>query len=585
MSPSTRNVRRAQIIGPFGPGAIIDLVGESFVAEDASRWRGSVPIRMPRLAALLSVNELKSPSARRGVPYYRFPGWLFCQKCRLMTKWSPQKEIAGQPPMCPSCKDDRALVPMRFIAVCANGHLADIDWPYWAHREPEDRDQAQCGMRDKLYFRSRPEAGSGLASLEIECGACKARRSFERITSKGVLGRRCGGKQPWQSQQDAEPCNESLIGMQRGASSVYFPKVVSALDLPPDSDWDVINEPASRLRSSHEFLALVDNPLHALREGLLGYLAAKEGITPDEVARAVEVERGDRMAVHGPGTEDDIAPEEWQALLNPPDSYQNPLNYFVTRRADLPGLDVPLSDVILVDRLREVRVLKAFERYQRKQEVCANLDADADFLPAVEVFGEGWFLAFREDAVEKWANQPEVLRRYRSLAERVEKVDAHWLPPVTPRYVMLHTLAHLLMRNTAFEAGYPTSSLRERIYSTHPDHGPAMAGVLIYTAAGDTEGTLGGLVRMGEPERLSTLLENTIVEAQWCSLDPVCLESLGQGPGGLSLAACHACTLAPETSCQATNRLLDRQLLMNPNYGFFRAMVSTLNDVPGRGTW
>lgn len=111
-----------------------------------------------------------------------------------------------------------------------------------------------------------------------------------------------------------------------------------------------------------------------------------------------------------------------------------------------------------------------------------------------------------------------------------------------------------------------------------------MAGVLVYTAAGDTEGTLGGLVRMGEPERLSILLENAIAEAKWCSLDPVCAESFGQGPGGLSLAACHACTLAPETSCQATNRLLDRQLVINPDYGFFRAMAFMLGGAPGGRT-
>ena len=270
---------------------------------------------------------------------------------------------------------------------------------------------------------------------------------------------------------------------------------------------------------------------------------------------------------------------------------------FITRHADrqtvmstesdadiTDQLNSLIRDVILVDRLREVRVLKAFERHTMKREISSNLAPHPDYLPCVEVLGEGFFIRFNEDAVSEWERASVVRVRSSSLATRAQQANARWLPEATPRYVLLHTLAHLLLRNTAFEAGYSTSSLRERLYVTRRQDGPAMAGILIYTAAGDTEGTLGGLVRLGEYQRLYRLLLRSVSDALWCSFDPVCSESPGQGPRGLSLAACHACSLVPETSCVAANRLLDRRLLIDDAFGFFSPLIRSLARLPERGT-
>ena len=78
----------------------------------------------------------------------------------------------------------------------------------------------------------------------------------------------------------------------------------------------------------------------------------------------------------------------------------------------------------------------------------------------------------------------------------------------SPKFVLLHTFAHLLISQLIFDCGYGSSSLRERIYFS--DEHPRMTGVLIYTSAGDSEGTMGGLVRMGLP----SLLERTVARAQ-----------------------------------------------------------------------
>ena len=107
-----------------------------------------------------------------------------------------------------------------------------------------------------------------------------------------------------------------------------------------------------------------------------------------------------------------------------------------------------------------------------------------------------------------------------------------------------------------------------------------MAGLLIYTAAGDVEGTLGGLVRMGKPGVLELVIRRAVRKAHWCSSDPVCMEigaSGGQGPDSCNLAACHNCGLIPETSCEEFNRFLDRGLIVgtveSPSLGFFSSLL------------
>lgn len=589
---TVRKVRRSQIISPFGPGAIIDLVGESFVVEDAGRWRGPhVPIDFPRLASYLKVDSLAAPSPHRPIPYYRFPQWLFCPGCRRMSRWSYKKEVANTAPSCEQCPGRKQLIPMRFVAVCANGHLSDVDWVGWAHSAVRrDRSQNQC-QRPDLKFMNKAKVGGGLNSLVVRCVTCGGERSLDGLTTKiglAQIGGKCSGRQPWQDQRDAVTCSEQVVAMQRGASSVYFPTVESAIDIPPDSAWSTVSSPLNALRKSSEFKFLVNEPNHELAQAMIGVAAGKYGLSPAEVEAALARETTDpRTPVEG-GPEN-IRPDEWAALIDPQEDHE-PRDNFISRRADRPlgdtggtaiGWGKLIADVVLVDRLREVRVLTHFERHTMQEKVPSNLSSDGDFLPAVEVFGEGFFLKLDEEALVRWERTDRVIDRCRKLVERHEHKGARWLPEPTPRYVLLHTFAHLLLRNTAFEAGYSTSSLRERLYVTKNGEGPAMAGVLIYTAAGDSEGTLGGLVRMGEFPRLGRLLDTSINAARWCSFDPVCADHPGQGPDGLSLAACHACSLAPETSCEVTNRLLDRRLLVDPEFGFFKDLAATVGSVPG----
>ena len=58
------------------------------------------------------------------------------------------------------------------------------------------------------------------------------------------------------------------------------------------------------------------------------------------------------------------------------------------------------------------------------------------------------------------------------------------------------------VRQLSFECGYSLASLRERLYAASPGAGTPMAGILVYTSAGDAEGSLGGLVREAQVDRL-----------------------------------------------------------------------------------
>lgn len=243
-----------------------------------------------------------------------------------------------------------------------------------------------------------------------------------------------------------------------------------------------------------------------------------------------------------------------------------------------------IEQVALIHKVREVQALLGFTRWQPSEideegnelrPIVPIKEAQTDWLPANEVRGEGIFLCFDDNAISVWVEAtPEVKHRAALITENYNNspFGERRKKVITPKYIMLHTLAHLLIRQLSFECGYGIASLKERIYCCD-DQGQSMSGILIYTASGDSEGTLGGLVRQGRPDTLPRIFHKAIQGALICSNDPVCSLSQGQGRDSLNLAACYSCTLVPETSCEAYNEFLDRGMIIgtckNRNIGFF----------------
>jgi hypothetical protein len=183
----------------------------------------------------------------------------------------------------------------------------------------------------------------------------------------------------------------------------------------------------------------------------------------------------------------------------------------------------------------------------------------------VEVRGEGIFVQLEEVAVEKWETRTAVVERVAVMAEKFKQweLDRGSQPSLFPgaRYLLLHSLAHVLIRQLSLDCGYSASSVRERIYSS-VDPQRQMTGVLLYTASPDSEGSLGGLVDLGSPQRFPELFRGALRSAAHCSSDPLCADHKPDVHATINAAACHACILASETSCETFNRFLDRNVLV-----------------------
>lgn len=593
-----RTMRLSQTVSPFGVGSVLDVLGESVMGADISEWpyEKTDRVQSRRLEEALGVAELRSPPSvpsypsknTPGIYYQRFPRWMFCQDCRRM-RFLLGNEETGEPPLCKECQG--RLVPMRFIAVCTKrGHAMDVPWDRWTHSSHENADQQRCKAPALLFEASRG-GSEGLSSLVVRCLTCRASRHLGDLTSREALKRigvRCSGKQPWQ-RGPARECDERLEVLQRGATNVTLSETVTALDIPeaslPARDID------AEIRQHRNFDDVRTAPNAPRAPVLIELIAEDLGVSQEAVRRVVLAGAASADALKE--AQVGLLSAEWKAFMQAVEHPDEPTGTpdFVVSSTELAdrlegepyrSLERRVADVVLVHRLREVRVLRGFRRY----DLAANLvDVDLGprgrerWLPAVESFGEGIFLTLDDLVLAAWEADDAVITRTRVLeARRRESLIGSRFSEATPRLILLHTLAHLLMRRLAFTSGYSAASLRERVYS---GSGPGSeVGLLIYTAAGDAEGTLGGLVRQGEQPRLAETLLGSLEEAGWCSGDPVCRESAGQGLGSLNLAGCHGCCLVAETSCERSNVLLDRVLVIGDERtpGFFTPVLEAVRN-------
>ncbi|MBP8641346.1 MAG: ATP-binding domain-containing protein, partial [Oscillospiraceae bacterium] len=189
-----------------------------------------------------------------------------------------------------------------------------------------------------------------------------------------------------------------------------------------------------------------------------------------------------------------------------------------------------------------------------------------NWLPGIELFGEGIFIQLNEKAVCDWERRN--LGRYAAMAKRLDQkwIGKEMFDETSPRFVLLHTFSHLLIRQLTAQCGYATASIKEKIYSTYPGTEDSMSGVLIYTSATDTDGSLGGLVREGYSDRIGNTLRNMLQESSWCSNDPICIESLNQGYKGLNYAEACLNDYNRELVTVSTYHALLQKALNNPAY-------------------
>jgi hypothetical protein len=260
-----------------------------------------------------------------------------------------------------------------------------------------------------------------------------------------------------------------------------------------------------------------------------------------------------------------------------------------------------MRDVMKVERLKAVTAFMGFRRevgggslsdpesqtqrpyarlYRPNGEADGGMDDEgrpiSTWLPAMELKGEGLFFQFQLDRLNEFTDiylrNCNGMNRINLILNKTARLEeargahhdqGHRLnsPAFHLKRILVHTFSHLLIRQLTLTCGYGSASLQERLYLDDDN-----CGVLIYTSTPGAEGSLGGLVRMGNASRLGPLITDMLDQARWCSADPICQDSPGQGSDGLNLAACHGCALVPETSCEAfRNTHLDRALVVRPN--------------------
>ncbi|MGW6455140.1 DrmB family protein [Streptomyces sp. NPDC055078] len=589
--PRRGAVRRAQMITTYGVGSMVAVDSESFMVSGIDSWNidEAPEIHERRLARVLGVNSFRLPPAsddtsKDGVRVRRFPLWHSCPTCNVLQHVRRFNSPPGKNE-CGECQE--SLVPSRFVTACPKGHIDEFPYWKWAHRKNrQDGEAGRCGGEMRLRTNGRT---ASLRSILISCTCGIPEVSMEgafRRSALADLAVRCEGSRPWLRNAPAEACSEAPRTLQRGSSMAWQPIVKSALSIPPDSDGttDPLADHWENLRSLDLNGAEIEIYLKALN--VLGNSVTVDTVT--ELLRAEEQEAAEgEDSKAGESVFVALRKQEYEGLsAGNPEKDRSRAEQFICEPPTsdtTPLLRYGLIRPMLVKRLREVRVLKAFSRV-------GTPDTNADvheaplsltpvgWLPAIEVQGEGVFLRLHKESVDEWAQSASVAARaerirtnhLRQLRERANDPQAVPESPVTPRMVLLHTLGHALINEWSLDGGYPAASLRERLY-TEGD----MVGVLIYTATSDSAGSLGGLVAQGEPTKLIASLRSALNRAEWCSADPLCIESEASGVGSVNLAACHACVLLPETSCELSNGLLDRALLVgtpeNPRTGFFEA--------------
>lgn len=548
--------RRSSLVSTFGVGSLLPAQDDSVMICGIESWHLGDELLEPRLAQSLGVRELRSPSSRRGsrgdVPAIRFPEWAFCTSCReLGPGTSITRDLRGKR-ICKTCSST-AISPSRFVCCCTNGHIEDFPYRAWAHKDPT---VASEGHDLRLVSRGH---SSALSDLIVEC-SCGRQRSldgaFQASALRGI--RRCSGSRPWLVDAPAEACQEPLRALQRGSSNVWFAAVRSAISIPS------VKERARQFAERTFRNARSDRPA----ADLAADFDPPPGCTVEDVAAAIEEMRTPAASAERL-SEEELRAQEYRALVNgladeDASGAGQARRQFVCIEQELAGSGLPklITQVSRVSRLREVRALYGFTRITpatAEDSVVPVSAQESTWLPAIEVVGEGIFLRLAEDQLTEFLDTEFARRRHAQLIENHHRatLDGRSERDINLRLVAIHSLAHILVDELSLTAGYPAASLRERVYAED-----GQAGMLIYTATADSAGSLGGLAALSEPHRLAAILASAVQRAQWCTSDPVCIESPSSGVDGLNLAACHACLLLPETSCEHFNCLLDRALIV-----------------------
>jgi hypothetical protein len=587
---------------------------QKFIIEDNRLLKRLQSINgFPKLKDFLEVPTNNSNPNNKSVPTdtdkvissIYFPTWFYCNNCEgfnnLKGWWDLWKKVVQKhgekavkekfiSPKCPyyydkakteNKKDGKSkrfyyeLEQVRFVMTAPSGDIRDIPWERWnkvtkSDSEVEDLkengngiqfdfDNLCCDNQELQYFKSMKF--SDLTGIRITCKNCKSSN-----TLSGIFGMRLPVK---------DKVGVYFKPVLRTSNSCYYPILISSIYLPIVREIDPEDE--RKILRWYEKGKDVEFIWEALEEK---YDKKNiEGFIKGQAKGEFEPESEYRL-------------KEYNFLLDEKSENEN----LIYDRVPFNGLDsFGFSHLIAIKRLKVTTAQIAYTRQEplendqflSGEQSISNIEAkytsewgnQSEYLPAVESFGEGIFLALDSEKIEGWIS--EAIKNHhlkgrifqlfqntknherRSVQKKFES-ERH-----LTRFVLIHTLSHILIKELEFLCGYPSTSLSERLFV---DQG-SMNGVMIYTVAG-TEGSYGGLVSQCNEPSFTKLLKSALYRATDCASDPICYNTEdGQGIGGLNMAACYSCTLLPETACEEFNSFLDRSILIDSDYGYFKTII------------
>ena len=621
----SHSVRATQVVLQYGVGAMIDFPSQTLMTAAPSLWKdiegpGYKRIYDWRLAKLLNVDYFGMPKGASSggfVSYVRFPEWYYCPNCHRLQKLSDwykeyknSKLYSGDDQdmvknmCCTTCNSRPHLIVSRLVTACEKGHIDDFPWIAWTHKQNITGEKSECeNPRLKIYTSG--SSSDGLESIKLEC-SCGAKASLFGAFTPGKMsdiGVKCKGRHPWKNSW--EKCDSSLKVLQRGSSSVYFPVVESSIVIPPFSSaiTELIDNSEEFIDFVEKHHELIDKNLNT-EERIWELINTFSQRIADEIKQSVETVSGILAMRYLPDSNLDTTTmsvgyraEEYGVLSGTVSVSGSDNGEFILEAQPIEAYPIPfLKRIALVHKVREVQALVGFTRIRPFGQLDSTPDSDetgdiseyvrikdsADkWYPACESRGEGIFIEFDEKQITDWQNENSEF-----LQKRVDVLNRNFINSfsgnnslwrVSPKFLLLHTISHLLIKQLSFECGYSIASLKERLYCSETREGKLMSGILIYTSSGDSEGTMGGLVRQGYPDAFPDIFRKAIESALTCSNDPVCSLSEGQGRDSLNLAACYSCTLIPETSCERYNAFLDRGTVVGtfdcPRTGFYSKQI------------
>ncbi|AEE54568.1 DUF1998 domain-containing protein [Haliscomenobacter hydrossis] len=584
---------------------------QKFIIEDNRLLRRLQSLHgFPKLENFLAIPTDQANPRNKSVPDHAnksisatyFPTWFYCNNCKgfnnLKDWWALWKKVVQKhgekaekekfiPPKCPYCYDKAKtsnskegkrrrfyyeLEQVRFVMTTPSGDIRDIPWERWNkvkkdNSEPENSEEKEHGLsfdwvnlccenQELQYIKSTKF--SDLTGIRISCKKCNSNN-----TLSGFFGMRIGNK------------NGAFKPVLRTSNSCYYPVMISSIYLPVGKE--ISPEDERRILKWSEKGKDIEFIWEALDEKYTK--KSIDGFISGEVSEEFEAENEYRL-------------KEYRFLLDEKSNNTNLIYDSVNfNLLSIFGLGL----LIAIKRLKVTTVQVAYTRQEPlnndqflsgekiKNKIEAKYTSEwgnqTTYLPAIESFGEGIFLNLDTEKIDHWLTDVFMNERFRvRMAHLLQNSQSSDLKSIQQkfqsenhlaRFVLIHTLSHILIKELEFLCGYPSTSLSERLFINQDQ----MHGVLIYTVAG-TEGSYGGLASQADDQKFARILKSALYRATDCASDPICYNTEdGQGVGGLNLSACYSCCLIPENACEEFNSFLDRSLLIDREYGYFRSVL------------